>query len=236
MTIPALNDSRAEDSVSCRAVRSSSGRKGRAGPSQSEARVNRRTLLAGLLAGAVSGATGGSASASSSDDYGPRPDPARPHSRLDRHFGDIEPRLHLRNFRTGEDIDLRFFGTQGYDLDALRQADWFMRDRRENRSLEMDVRLFWALAALSQASLRGAASGPIGFLSGYRTAKTNSALKGAAENSFHMRGRAVDFFIPDVPVRLVADYAEWLQVGGVGHYRRRFVHIDTGRIRRWEAR
>ena len=177
-----------------------------------------------------------SASASSSDDYGPRPDPARPHSRLDRHFNDIEPQLHLRNFRTGEDIDVQFFGPEGYDPDALLQADWFMRDRRENRSLEMDVRLFWALAALSQAALREGVSGPIGFLSGYRTAKTNSLLKGAAENSFHMKARAVDLFIPDVPVRLVADYAEWLQVGGVGHYRRRFVHIDTGRIRRWDAR
>ena len=51
-----------------------------------------------------------------------------------------------------------------------------------------------------------------------------------------MRGRAVDFFIPDVPARLVADYAEWLQVGCGGHYRDRFVHIDTGRIRRWKAR
>ena len=140
-----------------------------------------------MLAGAVSGAMCRSAFASSSDDYGSRPDPARPHSRLDRHFNEIEPRLHLRNFRTGEDIDLRFFGPEGYDPDALRQADWFMRDRRENRSLEMDVRLFWALAALSQAALRGSASGPIGFLSGYRTAKTNSLLKGAAENSFHMR-------------------------------------------------
>ena len=110
-----------------------------------------------------------------------------------------------------------------------------MRDRRENRSLEMDARLFWALAALSQAALRAGASGLIGFLSGYRTARTNSLLRGAAENSFHMKARAVDFFIPDVPVRFVADYAEWLQIGGVGHYRDRFVHVDTGRIRNWEA-
>ena len=173
--------------------------------------------------------------ASPSDNHGSRPNPARPHSRLDRHFNDIEPRLHLRNFRTGEEIDLRFFGPEGYAADAIRQADWFMRDHRENRSLEMDARLFWALAALPQAALRSGASGPIGFLSGYRTERTNSLLKGAAENSFHMKARAVDFFIPDVPVRLVADYAEWLQIGGVGHYRSRFVHVDTGRIRKWEA-
>ena len=176
-----------------------------------------------------------SAVASSVTEHGSRPDPARARSRLDGHVNDIVPRLHLRNYQTGEEIDLRFFGSEGYDANAIRQADWFMRDHRENRSVEMDVRLFWALAALTQAAARDGASRPTGFLSGYRTAKTNSSLKGAAENSFHMKARAVDFFIPEVPVRLVADYSEWLQVGGVGHYRGRFVHIDTGRMRRWEA-
>ena len=197
--------------------------------------VNRRALLACLVAGAVSGGVCRNGSALSLDERNLRPDPARAHSRLDDHVNDIEPRLHLRNFQTGEEIDLRFFGSEGYDTDALWQADWFMRDRRENRSVEMDLRLFWALAALGQAATREGASRPTGFLSGYRTAKTNGSLKGAAGNSFHMKARAVDFFIPEVPVRMVADYAEWLQVGGIGHYRDRFVHIDTGRTRRWEA-
>ena len=232
---PALNDLQARDADCRRANRRLPEGDFRAIAAQSKICVNRRVLIAGLVAGAVSGAMCRSGSASSLDERNSRPDPARGHSRLDDHVNDIEPRLHLRNFQTGEEIDLRFFRSEGYDTDAVRQADWFMRDRRENRSVEMDLRLFWALAALAQAAAREGASRPTGFLSGYRTAKTNGSLKGAAGNSFHMKARAVDFFIPEVPVRLVADYAEWLQVGGIGHYRDRFIHIDTGRTRRWEA-
>jgi uncharacterized protein YcbK (DUF882 family) len=34
----------------------------------------------------------------------------------------------------------------------------------------------------------------------------------------------------------VADYAEWLQIGGVGRYHGSdFVHVDSGPVRTWSA-
>ena len=165
------------------------------------------------------------------------PSPTRPSSRLDALAGAISPRLDLLNAHTGERLSGRFFNGIGYSRRKLRQTEWFMRDWRERESKPVDARLLWALAALRQAARAQGHSGEIVFLSGYRSEKTNTMLRrkglGAARNSFHLEARAVDFVVPGVPVQDVATYAEWLQVGGTGHYRRNFIHIDTGPERTW---
>lgn len=161
--------------------------------------------------------------------------PGRPGSRLDALFRDIEPVLEMRNNASGETISARFHDGSQYDRRAVEALNRFMRDFREDRAAQMDARLFWALAAISQAARLAGANSRIGFLSGYRTGKTNRALVGAARNSLHLQGRAVDFLIPGVPVERLAAYAEWLQIGGVGHYRGRFVHVDSGPLRRWAS-
>lgn len=162
-----------------------------------------------------------------------KPGPGRPGSRLDSLFRDIEPVLEMRNHASGEAVSVRFHDGSRYDRRAVDALNRFMRDFREDRAAQMDARLFWALAAISQAARIAGASSRIGFLSGYRTGRTNRALAGAARNSLHLEGRAVDFFIPGVPADVLAAYAEWLQIGGVGHYRGRFVHVDSGPLRRW---
>lgn len=74
--------------------------------------------------------------------------------------------------------------------------------------------------------------------SGYRTAAYNATLPGASKNSQHIQGRAADFWVEDVPVATVADYAEKLLPGrgGIGRYPKDaahpkrvtgWVHIDT---------
>ena len=76
--------------------------------------------------------------------------------------------------------------------------------------------------------------GPIIIYSGFRTPKTNEHVRGA-EGSLHMKARAVDFRIPDVPNK---DIADWLYAninGGVGLYDTH-IHMDTGRKRRWPRR
>ena len=75
-------------------------------------------------------------------------------------------------------------------------------------------------------------------LSGYRSAKTNAAMRrnhrGVASNSFHIRGQAVDFQVSGVPLAKVRDAALSLNNGGVGYYpRSNFVHVDTGPVRTW---
>lgn len=190
--------------------------------------MHRRTFLgsaAAFFAGPVCAAT--------------QPDPGRPDTRLDTLAGAISPRLDLKNAHTGETLRVRFFGGTGYSHRAIRRVNWFMRDWREREGREMDVRLYWALAALRQAARAEGHDGRIVFLSGFRTQKTNDMLRrkglGAARNSFHLSARAVDFVIPGVPVSHVARYAQWLQVGGVGHYRNNFIHIDSGGQRTWNG-
>ena len=57
---------------------------------------------------------------------------------------------------------------------------------------------------------------------------------GVATRSLHLEGRALDIRFTDVPLRQLRDAALALQAGGVGYYPSSgFVHIDTGRVRRW---
>lgn len=82
--------------------------------------------------------------------------------------------------------------------------------------------------------------------SGYRTEAYNAALPGASKTSQHLLGKAADFWVEDVPVATVADYAEKLLAnrGGVGRYPKDaahpkrltgWVHIDTRNAKsRWK--
>lgn len=79
---------------------------------------------------------------------------------------------------------------------------------------------------------------PIIITSGYRTEKTNGKLKaeGAAKNSMHLYGRAVDLYMQKIPVAHLAQLGMHFQRGGVGFYPQRgFVHLDTGRLRTWKG-
>lgn len=50
----------------------------------------------------------------------------------------------------------------------------------------------------------------------------------------HIEGKAVDIYIPGVPLHVLRDTAINLRAGGVGYYpASNFVHIDTGRVRFW---
>lgn len=74
--------------------------------------------------------------------------------------------------------------------------------------------------------------------SGYRSPVYNTKLvlheQGAVLNSFHTKGKAMDFSIPGVQLSSIQRAAVKLKLGGVGNYRSRgFIHIDTGRPRHW---
>ena len=165
--------------------------------------------------------------------------PLRPTSRLDQLVAAIRPELRMYNANTDERMSSRFYGSTGYDVVEIRRINWFMRDWREAEMKQVDVRLLWALAAIRQAAMKDGHDGEIRFLSGYRSRKTNNLLRrlgyGAAEDSLHISARANDFSLPGIPVWQVAEYARWLEVGGVGHYPGSFVHIDSGTVRHWEG-
>lgn len=159
-------------------------------------------------------------------------------SRLDTLVNQIEPVLNLENAHTKDRVHLRYYSATGYDMHAIAQLNWIMRDWRDNVAVQMDVRLFWALSAIRVAALRDGHSGRMILLSGFRTQKTNRLLRergiGAAAKSLHLSGKAADITMEGVKIDHLADYAAWLEVGGVGAYERsRFVHIDSGPERRW---
>jgi hypothetical protein len=57
---------------------------------------------------------------------------------------------------------------------------------------------------------------------------------GVAKFSQHMLGKAVDFYIPGVPLEQLREAGLRAQRGGVGFYpSSNFVHMDTGSVRHW---
>ena len=157
--------------------------------------------------------------------------------RIDRLKPVITPELRLHNANTDERMSTVFWRDGRFEEHELRRIDWFMRDWREAKARPVDRNLLWGLAAVREAAMRDGHHGELRFLSGFRSRKTNDLLRrmgrDAARDSLHIRARAVDFSVPGMPVELVSHYARWLEMGGVGHYPGRFVHIDTGEIRHW---
>jgi hypothetical protein len=78
-------------------------------------------------------------------------------------------------------------------------------------------------------------------ISGFRSPKLNERLrkKGheVASDSQHTRGTALDFRVVGVPAVELARAAGEVHTGGIGTYRESdFIHVDTGRDRRWSGR
>lgn len=195
-------------------------------------RLGRRDLLRGMGGAALLPLLSACATG-----YEELPSPMRPGSRLDRYMYAVDSHLDVTNAHTSERVNLRFFEGGSYNRRAVQQFDWLFRDWRRNESPDIDPRVYWGLAAISDAARRRGYSGRITLLSGFRTKKTNDMLRaqggGASSNSYHMRRRAADIEVEGIPAGEVADYAEWLQVGGVGRYGSGFTHIDSGPVRTW---
>jgi uncharacterized protein YcbK (DUF882 family) len=145
--------------------------------------------------------------------------------------------LSFHHLHTGEDITITFKRNGRYDDAALKKLDWFMRDWRKERQTHMDPHLF---DLLWEAYREVGATQPIDVVCGYRSPDTNAMLRarssGVAQNSQHINGQAMDFFIPGVPLEKIREVGLQLQRGGVGFYPTSgspFVHMDTGSVRHW---
>lgn len=121
--------------------------------------------------------------------------------------------------------------------EGLKKANWALRDWRENKPTNMDPAL---LDILWEAQRQSGTNGYIQVLGGFRSPKTNNMLRsrssGVAGGSLHMSGKAIDFYMEDVPLRKVREIGLRMQVGGVGYYPRSgspFVHFDSGKGRYW---
>ncbi len=144
--------------------------------------------------------------------------------------------LALAHTHTHERIAVVYAAAQGYLPAALGSLNYFLRDHYSGEVGEMDPRLY---DLLHQVHRLLAAARPFDVISGYRAPATNAHLRhtrggGVAQNSLHVQGRAIDVRLPGVALADLRDAAVSMQAGGVGFYpAQQFVHIDTGRVRRW---
>ncbi|VAW15365.1 protein of unknown function DUF882 [hydrothermal vent metagenome] len=148
-----------------------------------------------------------------------------------------ERTLNLFYTNTGERAKITFRRNGRYDRAGLNQLNQFLRDWRRNEPTKMDPALFDLVWQVYQDV---GATGPIHVVSAYRSPKTNEMLRSrsraVAKESRHIKGQAMDFFIPGIPIEKLREAAMRRQVGGVGYYptsRSPFVHLDTGNVRAW---
>jgi uncharacterized protein YcbK (DUF882 family) len=149
--------------------------------------------------------------------------------------GSEERVLSFFHTHTSERLSVAYYGNGAYLTGGLVQLRHFLRDDRTGDEHVMDPQLFDLLYALRQAT---GTKSPFHVISGYRSPATNRMLrassKGVARGSLHLQGKAIDIRLADLSCSVLRDAALELRRGGVGYYRRSdFVHVDTGRLRRW---
>jgi len=145
--------------------------------------------------------------------------------------------LAFRSLHTGEEVGATYLRDGHLQNDGLQTLNHVLRDWRSGEVWDMDPQLFDLLYSLRQ---RLDSKAPFELISAYRSPKTNAKLaansNGVAKRSLHMRGMAVDIRLPERDLKALHQAALSLKGGGVGLYSKSgFVHVDTGRVRRWGA-
>ena len=139
------------------------------------------------------------------------------------------------NTHTGDTFSDAYWENGNYVPDAMAAINSVMRDHRSGEIHAIDPRLLDQLHGLNGLV---EASAPFQIISGYRSPATNETLheqsSGVATRSLHMDGRAIDIRIRGVELPRLRDAALGMNAGGVGYYEASdFIHVDTGRVRRW---
>ncbi len=143
--------------------------------------------------------------------------------------------LSFQHLHTGESLSVEYVQAGDYVPDALTAIDHVLRDHYNDAVHSIDPDLLDILHAVVHET--GTRS-PFRVISGYRSPETNEMLRqrggGVARNSMHLQGKAIDIRLDDVETADLRDVGLALKRGGVGYYAKSdFVHLDTGRVRRW---
>jgi uncharacterized protein YcbK (DUF882 family) len=145
--------------------------------------------------------------------------------------------ISFHHIHTNEDLTVTYKVNGRYDEAALAKISHLLRDWREEDPIKMDPQL---IDLLWEVHRETGAKESIWVVCGYRSPSTNSMLRrrssGVAKFSQHMLGKAIDFYIPGVPLDQLRAAGLRAQRGGVGFYPSSgapFVHMDTGSVRHW---
>jgi uncharacterized protein YcbK (DUF882 family) len=148
----------------------------------------------------------------------------------------IKPRFLKLHHPSGEKLELVYWSDGELIQRAYQEACWFMRDRVVNQSVYMKPVLLDISYGISGWLDYFGVRDPIWMNSAYREWARNSQIEGAALNSEHTKGGALDVRIQGVSSLQTARFGVWLGGGGVGWYpNKNFTHIDAGRIRAWKG-
>jgi uncharacterized protein YcbK (DUF882 family) len=147
--------------------------------------------------------------------------------------------ISLHHVHTKEDLTITYKRNGRYDDEALKKINWILRDWRRNEQVTQDPHL---IDLVWEVQREVGAKQPIHIICGYRAPQTNAMLRrktnGVAQFSQHTHGKAMDFFIPGVPLEELRNVGLRMQRGGIGFYPTSgspFVHLDVGSVRHWPS-
>jgi uncharacterized protein YcbK (DUF882 family) len=136
---------------------------------------------------------------------------------------------------TGKRLDVVYARGDEYVESALDDVNRFLSDFRTGEEKRIDPELLDLLYDVRESL---GSDGTFEVISAYRSPRTNEMLRrrtsGVARHSQHLLGKAIDVRLRGVPLEKLRDAALRMHRGGVGYYEQSdFVHLDTGRVRRW---
>lgn len=150
---------------------------------------------------------------------------------------EAEKALKLRAIHQQKDYYAEFYEKESYKISGLFEINKAFMDTRAREITRIDIEL---INLLYEINLRVGIDKKFNIVSGYRTPQTNAWLRhqlggrNVAKNSYHMKGQAVDIFVPGVPLHKLRNIARSLKKGGVGYYPKKgFIHVDVGPERYW---
>ena len=146
-------------------------------------------------------------------------------------------RIAFVNTHTGDTFSDAYWENGAYVTGAMDALKHVLRDHRNNEIHDIDPRIYDQLHQLSGLV---DARAPFQIISGYRSPASNAMLHansdGVATHSLHMEGKAIDIRVAGIDLARLHDAALSMNAGGVGYYpasASNFIHVDTGRVRRW---
>lgn len=145
-----------------------------------------------------------------------------------------KPRV-LRVYRsqTGERGTFEYWRDGKVQLQAWYGLLHLLRDVQQDAAMHYDpsvVDVVWAVQEWVRLDMGQSLS--FRLTSGGRLLETNRKTKGAATNSLHVHGRAIDGRLEGLSLKTYAQAALFFGMGGVGLYNTH-VHVDSGEVRQW---
>ena len=146
-----------------------------------------------------------------------------------------ERKLSFYHTHTAQRLDVVYARGGKYVDSGLDDIEGFLSDFRTGDRRAIDPKLLDLIYDVRESL---GSDGTFEVISAYRSPQTNEMLRsrssGVARNSQHTVGKAIDLRLRGVKLERFRDAAIAMQRGGVGYYKDSdFLHLDTGRVRRW---